>query len=135
MNTNEWLNQATISFSIFWILPSTDTMDALSKKAEGLSATHGTGSDKKKAAKLHLELSVSEQLLVQDFNILFDCLYTQSPIALSFVDYRFLVDDIEGPMTEEEKDVVSSYLKFQENFSNLRVANTRTFLEKMPHLH
>lgn len=128
------IKSGTIKFSIFGINSSPEVIDILTKKTENLVAANSSGSDKKKA-KLISELSVSEQITIKDFKNFFEYLDTQNPISMSFVDYRFLVEDLEGPMTEEEKMFVSKYLKLQSELSNLRVSNTRAFLEKMVHIH
>ena len=82
-----------------------------------------------------MDLTQSEEMEIKDFTNLFECLNKENPISMSFVDYRYLVGEGEGPMNEKEKEEISVYLKFQSEFSNLRVSNTRGFLEKMVHLH
>ena len=87
--------------------------------------------EKKKNKASILELSKEEEFEVKDFKIMFDVLNNESPLSFNFVDYRYLVDDVEGPMTEEDKDLVWRYLKVQEEFSKIKVSNTRSFLEKI----
>jgi hypothetical protein len=103
--TSDAVKDGTIKFSIFGINSPPETIEILSRMTESLVVTNGLGSDKKKA-KLGTELSTSEQMKIRDFKSFFEFLITHNPISTSFVDYRFLVEDLEGPMTGEEKNFV-----------------------------
>ena len=107
--------------------PSVDTITWLGRKLENLNQSY----DKKKVKGSSIELSKDEESEVRDFKVMFDILNNESPLSFNFVDYRNLVDDVEGPMTEEDKELVSKYLKVQEEFSKIKVSNTRSFLEKI----
>lgn len=128
-NLKDCLKVATLSVSLFAVRDGVEVMNTLAKKAASIAVNSSSAEKRKKGLT---DLPPSEEVVIKDFSNFFEMLNTQNPISMSFVDYRYLVKG-EGPMSETEKDQICSYLKFQHEFSNVRVSNSRKFFEKMVH--